>query len=107
MIPKRLGPKPLAKLFIQFDINLTTNLDLKLTKNGEKYKQDEIVQDGGHSVHKLKMELLLAESNYQALLHTDYKADLGSFKNYLSEPDVKIIDLDGFMKGNPLLKGMM
>jgi hypothetical protein len=53
------------------------------------------------------MEIMLAESKYKPLLKTDYEAPINSFRNYMSEPDLKIIDLDGFMKGNPLLKGIM
>lgn len=107
MIPKRLSKNPVAKLFIQFDINLKTDLDLKLLKNGEVFKQDDLLTERGEAIHKLKLEVMIAESKYQSLLNTDLNGEINSFRNYVSEPEVKIIDIDGFMKGNPLLKGMM
>jgi hypothetical protein len=107
MIPKKLNKDPIAKLFIQFDVNLTTDLDLKLLKNGSVVREDTALGQNGVSVHKLKLEVMLAESKYKSLLNTQPHEEMKSFKNFVGEPDVKIIDIDGFMKGNPLLKGMM
>lgn len=107
LIPKKLSAAPIAKLFIQFDINLKTDLDIKLLKNDTIIKEDSKMLEKGYSIHKLKMEVLIAESKYKGLLKTPYHAEIKSMKNYMSESDPKIIDLDGFMKGNPLLKGIM
>ena len=107
LIPKKLNKDPIARFFVQFDVNLTTNLQLKLLKSGQVYKEDTKLSETGVSVHKLKLEVLIAQSNYQSLLNTDLQGEIQSFRNFIGEPDVRIIDLDGFMKGNPLLKGMM
>jgi len=66
-----------------------------------------MLQTNGSATHKLKVEVLLAQSNYRSLLNTGLDEEIVTFKNFISEPDIKIVDIDGFMKGNPLLKGMI
>lgn len=107
LIPKRLSKDPVAKLFVQFDVNLTTDLDIYLKQEGKEIRRDSMLQTNGSATHKLKVEVLLAQSNYRSLLNTGLDEEIVTFKNFISEPDIKIVDIDGFMKGNPLLKGMM
>lgn len=78
-----------------------------LKKDGQVFKRDLLLQEKGSATHKLKIEVLLAQSNYRSLLHTSLDEEIVTFRNFVSEPKIKIVDIDGFMKGNPLLKGMM
>lgn len=106
-IPKRLGRKPTAKLITQFELNLKTDLDLKLVKDDTVYKEDKnVVEGSGYSYHKLKLELIVAEAGFKALLNSKENEEIGSFMNLLENEEFRIIDFDGFMKGNPILKGL-
>ena len=106
-IPKRLNRMPVARIFFQFELNLKTDLDLKLVNDGELYREDSGLAEVGFATHNLKVEVLVAEAKYRALLNVGAgNADIDSLRCFLGEPDVRIIDIDGFMKGNPLLKGL-
>ena len=107
----------IARLFLQFEVNMTTNVDVKLLKDGEVVREDTKLKDTKTAVHNLKFEAVVAEEKYKGLMNetralkegtlgVNQDQDLGSFKSLLHNFDLKLIDIDSFAKGNPILKGL-
>ena len=95
---------------------MITDIDIKLLKDGEVVREDKKLKETRKAVHNLKFEVVVSEEKYKSL-KTETKAlkqgeksligdsNVSSFRSLLPEFELKLIDIDSFAKGNPLIKG--
>ncbi|KAL4474962.1 hypothetical protein ABPG74_001658 [Tetrahymena malaccensis] len=122
IVKKRIEPKELARIYVQLHLNIESDISLSLInpQNNTK-KQDKIAkQESQKQYHTMILEKLLVECDYKSIRNkslslenstnqmtsksnvNDY-INVSNMKNFASLNNLKIIDFDGFMKGNPLV----
>ncbi|EAR86674.2 hypothetical protein TTHERM_00035060 (macronuclear) [Tetrahymena thermophila SB210] len=122
IVKKRIEPKELARIYVQLHLSFESDISLSLinTEKGTK-KQDKIAKnESTKQYHTMILEKLLVECDYKSIRNkalslenatnqiasssnvNDY-INVSNMKNFASLNNLKIIDFDGFMKGNPLV----
>ena len=124
MNKKRPGNDDQCGLIMQFHVNVYTDLDLQVVddKGQVMMRDDNIVQfkskdprseDRLSSArpHRLVLEILACKGSYSEI-HAQAMSAVQTGKmeskliSYMSKHNFRIIDIDNFMNGNPLLVGL-
>lgn len=114
---KRPSPEDQCGIVLQFYINIYTNLDLKvIDSQGKPVLRDTSIASLGQITdakpHSMIIELLTCKDRYSSMRSDMYKAnqtaDIESERivNHMDAKNMRIVDVDDFMVGNPLVVGL-
>lgn len=116
ILPKKAQEDDIVKVMLQVHMNVYTDMGLKIVHRttGEVLLEDKFLSGKEKSViHDVFIEIDGLEGDYKSLkkvgdqnsekVEMDKFASVKGFKNKMSQHGWKIIDWDGFLKGNYII----
>lgn len=110
---KKPDQDDLAGVVAQFRLNVLTNLCVQVVeKSTQRVVASDFTDNGTkQAVQDLKVEILLASVKNSALKkvstlsQSEARSKLNNVTNHTHSRNLRVIDMNGFMRGNPLLAG--
>lgn len=115
---KRPGETDQCGIIMQFHFNVYTDMLIQIVDNKDNVVLEDyatkLMKQGGKPESiplNFKVEILTSEGNFHTLKKSDYKGydhikDREPITNHMSKRNFRIIDMNNYMSGNPLLVGL-